>query len=85
MSLTATDKREPAFDEVIFFTARDFGGQGYLAKIGSRVDVWREHNALSDRLLSVKIGASCTVTAYWAAGFGTPSKQFTADTARAAG
>jgi hypothetical protein len=80
MTLTPTDKTTPAIDEVIFFTERGFQGTAYLTTFGARVDIWKHHNRLNDKLVSAKLGESCKLAAYRHAGFGAPIKDFTADT-----
>ncbi|MFC5475982.1 beta/gamma crystallin domain-containing protein [Paraherbaspirillum soli] len=80
MSLTETTQTNPEPTQVIFYEGRDFQGKAYLSTLGSKVDIYREYRPLNDKLNSVKVGRSCKVLAYYAAGFGKPEKEFIVDT-----
>jgi hypothetical protein len=74
MSLVKTDLTAPGPEQVLFFTERNFQGQAYLSQLGAEVDIYRKYHSLNDKLLSAKVGSACKVEAFYAAGFGRPSK-----------
>jgi Beta/Gamma crystallin len=80
MPLTETTKTSPGTDEVIFFINENYSGKAYLSKLGDRVNIWKEYLSLNDKLNSVKVGSSCSLTVYQDDGFGGASQVLVTDT-----